>query len=91
MLGLVRNLNIRRTIKGKNHGPDSTRFPHRSGWGGACVPQRIEPRIVVYLLILLGLGIPDDARCRNQIPVCGRRVSTQHHDAGVPSPNTIKR
>ena len=31
------NLNIRRTIKGKNRGPDSTRFPHRAageepGW-----------------------------------------------------------
>ena len=24
------NLNIRRTIKGKNRGPDSTRFPHRA-------------------------------------------------------------
>ena len=40
--------------------------------------------------MVLGLGIPDDARCRDQIPVCGRRVSTRRHDAVVPSPNTIK-
>ena len=54
------------------------------------IAQRIEPQIVVYLLMVLGLGIPDDAGCRGQIPVCGS-VSTRRHDAGVPSPNTIKR
>ena len=31
----------------------------------------IESQIVVYLLMVLGLGIPDDAGCRDKIPVCG--------------------
>ena len=41
--------------------------------------------------MVLGLGIPDDAGCWDQIPVYGERVSTQRHNAGVPGPNGIKR
>ena len=45
------------------------------------VAQRIEPQIVVYLLMVLGLGIPDDTGCRGQIPVCG---SVSPLDATMP-------